>query len=130
MNMGLRVLIVDDAGFIRHLLSKILNELGCSVIGEARTGTEGLQMIKSLKPDLVFMDLVLPEKNGVEVTLEAKEFKPQLPIVAMSTTEDESIKRQALQAGCFDFLEKPFNQDSVGDVLEKAKSLEMGVRYG
>lgn len=128
--MSLRVLIVDDAGFIRHLLSKIINDLGCSVVGEARTGTEGLLMIKGLKPDLVFMDLVLPEKNGVEVTLEAKELRPGLSIVAMSTTDDESIKNQALRAGCFDFLEKPFNQDSVSEVLEKAKLLEKGIRYG
>lgn len=128
--MGLRVLIVDDAGFIRHLLSKILNELGCDVVGEARNGNEGLQMIKILKPDLVFMDLVLPEKNGVEATIEAREMKPQLPIVAMSTTDDESIKTQAMRAGCFDFLEKPFNQDSVEEVLEKARMLEKGIRYG
>ncbi len=122
---------MDDAGFIRHLLSKILIDLGCVVIGEARTGTEGIFMIKNLKPDLVFMDLVLPEKNGVEATVAAKEFNPNLAIVAMSTTDDENIKAQAMHAGCLDFLEKPFNQDSVGEILEKVKTMQTeGVRYG
>lgn len=122
---------MDDAGFIRHLLSKILNDLGCTLVGEARTGSEAVLLIKNLKPDLVFMDLVLPEKNGVEATLEALELQPGLSIVAMSTTDDENIIRKALQAGCFDFLGKPFNQDSVLEVLEKAKSIrDQGVRYG
>lgn len=126
----MKVLIVDDAGFIRHLLSKILMDLGCLIVGEARNGTEAVQMAKDRKPDLIFMDLVLPEKNGVEAAREIRETNPHQLIAAMSTVDDVRIINQALKAGCFEFLEKPFNHDRVSNVIERVRSLQIGVQYG
>lgn len=129
--MGLRVLIVDDAGFIRHLMAKVIQDLGHTVVAEARTGTEAIALVSKMQVDVVFMDLVLPEKNGVEATLIAKELKPNLPIIAMSTMDDEYIKHQAMQAGCYDYLHKPFSLESVGEVLARIQlHYQEGVKYG
>ena len=129
--MSLRVLIVDDAGFIRHLLAKVITDLGHHVVAEARTGTEAVTMISKMQIDVVLMDLVLPEKNGVEATMAARELKPNLPIVAMSTMDDAYIQHQAMQAGCYDYLHKPFSAESVGEVLARIQlHYSEGAKYG
>lgn len=116
--MAFRVLIVDDAGFIRQILASLLSELGCHVIGEARNGAEAVTRALSLKPDLIFMDMVLPGKNGAEASQDILDALPGVRIVAMSTTDEEIVRLKAEAAGCIRFLDKPFNLNSVLEVLQ------------
>jgi two-component system chemotaxis response regulator CheY len=116
--MALKVLVVDDAGFVRQILVSFLMELGCEVVGEARTGTEAIERAKVTKPDLIFMDMVLPEKNGAEAAIEILEARPQSRIVAMSTANEDIVRQRANEAGCIRFMEKPFQKESVKKLLE------------
>lgn len=116
--MALKVLVVDDAGFVRQILVSMLMELGCEVVAEARTGTEAVERAKLAKPDLIFMDMVLPEKNGAEAAIEILEARPQSRIIAMSTATEEIVRTRANQAGCIRFLEKPFRRSDVLSMLE------------
>lgn len=116
--MALKVLVVDDAGFVRQILVSFLMELGCEVVGEARTGTEAIERAKVTKPDLIFMDMVLPEKNGAEAAIEILESRPQSRIVAMSTANEDIVRQRANEAGCIRFMEKPFQKESVKKLLE------------
>ncbi|MBX3017037.1 MAG: response regulator [Bdellovibrionaceae bacterium] len=116
--MALKVLVVDDAGFVRQILVSMLMDLGCEVVAEARTGTEAIERAKLAKPDLIFMDMVLPEKNGAEAAIEILEARPQCRIIAMSTATEEIVRARANQAGCIRFLEKPFRVQDVQSLLE------------
>lgn len=115
--MALRVLVVDDAGFIRQILTSLLTELGCDVVGEARNGAEAVLRAKAVEPDLIFMDMVLPQKNGAEAATEILESRPECRIVAMSTATEEVVRARAIQAGCIRFLEKPFKREALIAIL-------------
>lgn len=116
--MALKVLVVDDAGFVRQLMVSLLMELGCEVVAEARNGTEAVERAKVAKPDVVFMDMVLPEKNGAEAAIEILEARPQCRIIAMSTATEDIVRTRADQAGCIRFLKKPFGREDVRQLLE------------
>lgn len=117
--MGLRVLIVDDAGFIRQILAGLLVDLGCEVVGEARNGTEAVERAALLKPDLIFMDMVLPVKNGAEACQEILDANPTCQVIAMSTATEDVVRAKAEAAGCAHFLVKPFNKEALKNLLQK-----------
>lgn len=124
-------IIVEDTGFVRELLVRVCSELELNVIGECDNGFDAAPMIINLKPDIVFLDLVLPEKNGVQVLNQLKEQKSNAKVIAMSSLIDIQIKQQALEAGAVAFLEKPFSQNDVAQIVEYAKSIiSKGVQYG
>lgn len=116
--MALKVLVVDDAGFVRQILVSLLLDLGCEVVGEARSGAEAVERAKLIQPDLIFMDMVLPEKNGAEAAIEILEARPNCRIIAMSTADEQIVRSRAMQAGCIRFLEKPFRRESLISILE------------
>lgn len=120
--MSFKILIVDDAGFIRQILGSLLQELGCQIIGEARTGNEAVLRAQALRPDLIFMDMVLPEKNGAEASIEILEEFPKTLIVAMSTATEDIVRERALQAGCVRFMAKPFQKESLRQLLKELSS--------
>ncbi|PWU16760.1 MAG: response regulator [Bdellovibrio sp.] len=119
--MGLSVMIVDDAGFVREILAQILEDLGYQVVAEAQTGDEALAKAVEYRPELIVMDLILPEKNGAEASHEILEVLPSTLIIAMSTASETFVRDKALRSGCVAFLEKPFNKKSVQAVLQKLK---------
>lgn len=116
--MALKVLIVDDAGFVRQILSHLLSELGCDVVGEARNGVEAVDKARLAKPDLIFLDMVLPFKNGAEVAAEILETLPTTRVIAMSSATEDLVRTRADQAGCIRFLPKPFNREAVESILQ------------
>lgn len=118
--MSIRVLIVDDAPFIREVLKSTLESEGLLVVGEAQNGTVALDMYKSLKPDLVIMDIIMPDKTGLQATQEILEADPSAKVLACSTVDDDSMISKALEAGCLGYLTKPFEKK---DLMEKVKSL-------
>jgi two-component system chemotaxis response regulator CheY len=121
--MGFKLVIVDDAPFIREALRGLLEATEFSVVGEAADGHEASEMIRRLKPDVVLMDLVLPKKNGVEVTKEILEEMPKIKIIACSTEGQTGLTLKAIEAGCSHFLTKPFTSESLLKVLRATMNM-------
>lgn len=120
----IRLLIVDDAPFVREIVRNMVQrEQEIEIVGEAENGTEAIELAMSLRPDVVLMDLVLPEKNGIEATQEIVEFDKQIRIVAFSTNDNEDIVCKALAAGAVSFLSKPFQASGLIAAIREAGSL-------
>jgi len=113
------VLVVDDAIFMRKMISEILVENGMEVIGEADTGLKAVDCYKELKPDLVTMDIIMPEKNGIDAVREIISMDSGARIVMCSALGQQALVREALNAGAKDFLIKPFNPSRVIEVVTK-----------
>jgi len=117
--MGFRVLIVDDALFMRNMLRDILTGAGFEVIGEASTGKEAVGKYRSLQPDLVTMDIVMPECSGIEALGEIMRDNPQARVVMCSALGQEALVLQAVQEGARDFIVKPFKEDKVLEIVRR-----------
>lgn len=107
------VLIVDDAMFMRHSLRQILEKNNYKVIGEAENGIKALMQYKELRPDIVTMDITMPEMSGIEALQLIKKIDPQAKIVMISAMGQESMVRDSIVAGAQGFLVKPFKEEDV-----------------
>ncbi|MGG3889829.1 response regulator [Metabacillus fastidiosus] len=114
-----RILIVDDAKFMRMTLSNILNKGSYEVVGEAQNGMEAVEMYQELKPDLVTMDVTMPEKNGVEALKEIKEKFPDAKIIMCSAIGQQKMVVEAIEAGAKDFIVKPFDESRVIEAITR-----------
>ncbi len=115
--IGLRVLVVDDEKAIRRYLHAALNAQGYTVY-EANSGNETLSMAAINRPDLIILDLGLPDMDGVEVTRQLREWT-KTPIIILSVREQETDKIEALDAGADDYLTKPF---SSGELMARMRA--------
>jgi two-component system chemotaxis response regulator CheY len=120
--MGARVLIVDDALFMRNMLRNIFSESGFDIVGEAQNGNEAIEMYQQLKPDLVTMDIVMPELNGIEALKQIMSVDSGAKIVICSALGQETLIMEALEAGARDFIVKPFKPPKVIEVAQKVLS--------
>ena len=118
--MSKRVLIVDDAIFMRMKLKDILEKNGFEVVGEAQNGLEAIEKYKAERPDLVTMDITMPEMDGVAALKGIKEFDRGAKVVMCSAMGQQSMVMDAIQAGAIDFIVKPFDSDRVIQSLNKA----------
>ncbi|MDD2212766.1 MAG: response regulator [Clostridia bacterium] len=118
-----RVLIVDDAAFMRLTLKNILVKNGFEVIGEAVNGAMGVSMYKELHPDIVTMDITMPEMTGLEALKEIKTYDPNAKIVMISAMGQGSMVMEAVEAGAKTFIVKPFKEDYVVEVLTKISTM-------
>lgn len=114
-----KVLIVDDAAFMRMAIKNILQRGGFEVAGEAVNGIDGLNKYKELKPDIVTMDITMPEMNGLEALKAIRDFDPQAKVVMVSAMGQESLVREAVVSGAISFIVKPFKEDVVIRTLSK-----------
>jgi len=114
------VLIVDDAAFMRMMIKDILVNNGIEVAGEAENGTAAVSLYKELKPDLVTMDITMPELDGIAALKEIIAFDKAAKVVMCSSVALQSTVIEAFQAGAKDFIVKPFNPDRVLDAINKA----------
>lgn len=114
-----RVLVVDDAIFMRRMISEILEENGMEVVGEADTGASAVKLYSELKPDLVTMDIIMPEMNGIDAVKEIMAIDPQARVVMCSALGQQALVQEAIAAGAKDFLIKPFNPSRVVEVVSK-----------
>ena len=114
-----RVLIADDASFMRQMIREIIEPEGHEVVGEATNGLEAMELYKELQPDLVTMDIVMPKRSGIDAVEAILADDPAACIVMCSALGQETLVREALQAGACDFIVKPFNPDSVIATLKK-----------
>ncbi|KEZ50194.1 MULTISPECIES: response regulator [Metabacillus] len=112
-----RVLIVDDAKFMRLTLSKILASKGHEIAGEAENGAEAVKLYEKLKPDLVTMDITMPEMNGIEALKAIREMDPAAKVVICSAMGQQKMVVEAIEAGAKDFITKPFDETRVNDAV-------------
>jgi two-component system chemotaxis response regulator CheY len=121
-NVAKRILIVDDAAFMRMMIKDILTKNGYEVVGEAENGTKAVQMYKELKPELVTMDITMPEMDGIQAVREIKKIDSSAKIIMCSAMGQQMMVMEAIQAGARDFVVKPFQQERVIQAIEKAFS--------
>jgi len=115
-----RVLIVDDAQFTRNMLKNIIGKIEeIEVIGEASNGVEAISLYKKLNPDLVTMDLVMPEKGGIEATEEILKINSKALIVVVSALGQEALVLEAAKKGAKDFIQKPFKSEQIIEVMDR-----------
>ncbi len=120
--MKARVLVVDDAIFMRKMISDILEGNGMEIVGEADTGALAVEKYKELKPDLVTMDIIMPEMNGIDAVRQIMTDDSQARIVMCSALGQQALVQDAMAAGAKDFLIKPFNPSRVIEVVSKILS--------
>ncbi len=114
-----KVLIVDDAAFMRMMLKDILTKAGHEVVGEAANGVEAVEKYKELKPDVVTMDITMPEMNGIDAIKEIKKFDPNATVIVCSAMGQQAMVIEAIQAGAKDFIVKPFQASRVIEAIQK-----------
>ncbi len=120
-----RVLVADDASFMRQMIRDIIEPEGFEVVGEASDGVEVVEKFLELHPDLVMMDIVMPKRSGIDAVKAIVERDASARVVMCSALGQEALVMEAIQAGAKDFIVKPFKPDSVvstlAKVLEKAE---------
>jgi len=118
--MGKTVLIVDDAAFMRMMIKDILSKNGFSVVGEAENGLVAIDRYKELKPDLVTMDITMPDMDGIAAVKAIKAFDSSARIIMCSAMGQQAMVIDAIQAGAKDFIVKPFQPERVIEAVSKA----------
>ncbi len=116
------VLIVDDAAFMRMTIKQMLEAHGHTMIGEAADGVEAVRKFKELKPDVVMLDITMPEMNGVEALKQIREHDPDAKIIICSAMGQQTMVAQSIQYGAQDFIVKPFEEWRLIASLEKVLS--------
>lgn len=123
--MAKSILIVDDAAFMRMMIKNILSKNGYEIVGEAENGQDAVELYKKLKPDLVTMDITMPEMNGIDGVKAIRGFDPNASIIMCSAMGQQAMVMEAIQAGAKDFIVKPFQQDrilqAIGRVLARSE---------
>lgn len=116
---NLTVLICDDSVFVRNKLSKFLQTLDIDEVYEASDGNEAVEQYKLHKPTVVFMDIVMPKKNGIEALKEIMEFDPEAKVYMASSVGTQNCLKDAIVAGATDFIQKPVSDDSIRALIEQ-----------
>ncbi|ACL69817.1 response regulator [Halothermothrix orenii] len=117
--MSKKILIVDDAAFMRLTLKNLLENEGYDVIGEASNGQEAVELYQELEPDLVTLDITMPEMDGISALKEIKGIDPDAKIIMCSAMGQQSMVIEAIEAGAKDFIVKPFKEDRVKKAVKK-----------
>ena len=117
--MGHTVLVCDDAIFMRTMITDILTQAGYDVIGEAETGAQAVEKYRQLKPDLVTMDIVMPDMSGIEAVREICKTDPDARILMCSAMGQQALVVEAIQAGAKDFVVKPFQPSRVLEAVQR-----------
>ena len=114
-----KVLIVDDAAFMRMMIKDILEKNGYEVIGEANNGIKAVELYKKERPDVVTMDITMPDMDGIQAVKEIKAMDPSAKIVMCSAMGQQTMVMDAIKAGAKDFIVKPFQSDRVLEAIKK-----------
>lgn len=117
--MAKRILIVDDAAFMRMMIREILTKNGYEVVGEAENGARAIEKYRELLPDLIVMDITMPEVNGIEAVREIRKINPEAKIIMCSAMGQQAMVIESIQAGARDFIVKPFQAERVIEAVRK-----------
>jgi len=119
-----RILVADDASFMRQMIREIVEEEGHEVVAEASDGIEAIEQFKKHRPDVVTMDIVMPRRSGIDAVKGIIEVDAKACVVMCSALGQETLVQEALQAGARDFIVKPFKPDAVTATLRKVLEKE------
>ena len=114
-----KVLIVDDAIFMRMTIKRILEGKGYMIVGEASTGVEAIEEFDKLRPDVVIMDITMPEMDGIDALRRIKEIEPKAKIIICSAISQQEKITEAIQCGAQQFIVKPFEPDLLVRAMER-----------
>jgi two-component system chemotaxis response regulator CheY len=117
--MARKVLICDDALFMRTMLAEIMEQAGFEVAGQASTGAEAVRLYRDLEPDLVTMDIIMPDMGGIDAVREIVREFPDANIVMCSAMGQQALVIEAIQAGARDFIVKPFQPGRVMEAVQR-----------
>ncbi|KAA9339560.1 response regulator [Hymenobacter busanensis] len=115
-----RILIVDDSFYMRTMLKNMLTDAGYDVVGEAANGQQAREMAFEFKPDLITLDVILPDNTGLEVLKDIRQELPDVKIVMCSAVGQEIIVNEALESGASAYIVKPFSEDKVLEIVSTA----------
>lgn len=118
--MSKNILICDDAAFMRMVIKDILTQNGYNVIGEAEDGISAVKKYNEMKPDLVLMDITMPELNGIQALKKIMEGNPKALVVMCSALGQDAVVIESIQAGAKDFIVKPFETDRILEAVKRA----------
>ena len=116
--MGKRVLLVDDATFMRMKMKQVLAGLGHEVVGEAANGAQAIEQYSLLKPDAVMMDITMPDMDGLTALKKIRQIDPKAVVIMVSAMGQQAIVLEAVQSGAKDFIVKPFVAERVQKVMD------------
>jgi len=118
-NAGKRVLIVDDSSFMRQSLKAIMEKLGYTVVGTAENGVDALAKYRDLKPDIVTLDIIMPQMGGLQGLKLLRSVDPNAVVVMVSSMADKESVVECAKAGAKHYLLKPFDETKVGEVMKR-----------
>lgn len=113
------ILIVDDAAFMRMMIKDVLSKNGFVICGEAENGARAVEKYKELNPDLVIMDITMPEVDGIQAVKEIKKINSAAKIIMCSAMGQQAMVIEAIQAGAKDFIVKPFQAERIIEAVKK-----------
>ena len=113
------ILICDDAAFMRMMIKDILTKNGYNIAGEAENGAKAVEKYNELKPDLVLMDITMPEMDGIQALKKIKETDPNASVIMCSAMGQQAMVIESIQSGAKDFIVKPFQADRVLEAVQK-----------
>ncbi len=117
--MSNSILVVDDAAFMRMMIKEVLTKNGFNVVGEAENGAVAVERYKELKPDLVIMDITMPEMNGIEALKAIRAVNADAKVIMCSAMGQQAMVIEAIQSGAKDFIVKPFQPERVFEAVRK-----------
>lgn len=117
--MAKNILICDDAAFMRMMIKDILTKNGYNIAGEAENGAKAVEKYNELKPDLVLMDITMPEMDGIEALKKIKAGDPNAMVIMCSAMGQQAMIIESIQSGAKDFIVKPFQADRVIEAVKK-----------
>ncbi len=117
--MGKGILIVDDAAFMRMMIKDVLVKNQYEVVGEAENGAKAVEKFSELKPELVIMDITMPEMDGIEAVKKIRAIDPNAKIIMCSAMGQQAMVIEAIQAGAKDFIVKPFQPERIMEAVQK-----------
>ncbi|MFD2045748.1 response regulator [Ornithinibacillus salinisoli] len=122
-----RILIVDDAKFMRVTLSNILKNDNHEIVGEAENGLEAVQLYKQLQPDLVTMDITMPVMNGIDAIKEIMDENKEAQVLVCSAMGQQKVVVEAIESGAKDFIVKPFDENRVLETVNRLLHKSQGL---
>lgn len=114
-----KILIVDDAAFMRMKIKDILTKNGYKVVGEAENGIKAIERYKEVNPDLVIMDITMPEMDGIQAVKTIKEVDKNAKIIMCSAMGQQAVVIDSIKAGALDFIVKPFQDGRILEAVRK-----------
>ena len=117
--MAKNILICDDAAFMRMMIKDILTKNGYNIVGEAENGLKAVEKYNETKPDLVMMDITMPEMDGIQALKKIKASDPSATVIMCSAMGQQAMVIESIQAGAKDFIVKPFQAERVLEAVKK-----------